>query len=206
MIETLQKIQSELKAPKNQYNSFGKYNYRSCEDILEALKGVLAKHAGAVIISDEMVAVGDRLYVKATVTIHCGDKSVTATAFAREGDNKKGMDDAQLTGATSSYARKYALNGLLCIDDTKDADATNEHGNNTQQNTNNQKPKKEDKGWFNEYPQYNELKTLMLNKLISGETKSTDDIIRGLTGDGWKINKEVRELIKGLAVEAAAAQ
>jgi hypothetical protein len=133
MIETLQKIQSELKAPKNQTNTFGKYKYRSCEDILEAVKPVLANYSAAIVISDEMVAVGDRIYVKATATIYCGDNSATATAYAREGDNKKGMDDAQLTGATSSYARKYALNGLLCIDDTKDADATNDHGKAPQQ-------------------------------------------------------------------------
>ena len=127
--EKLMNIQAELKAPKNQYNSFGKYNYRSCEDILEALKPVLAKHQAAVTISDEIVLIGDRYYVKATATlidVEKGDK-VEVSAYAREDEQKKGMDASQLTGSTSSYARKYALNGLFSIDDTKDSDATNKH-------------------------------------------------------------------------------
>lgn len=122
-------IQAELKAPKNQYNAFGKYHYRSCEDILESLKPVLAKHQAAVTISDEIVLIGDRYYVKATaalIDIEKGDK-VEVSAYAREDEQKKGMDVSQLTGSTSSYARKYALNGLFAIDDTKDSDATNKH-------------------------------------------------------------------------------
>lgn len=115
-------IQSELKAPKNQRNSFGNYNYRSCEDILEAVKPLLIKHDCFLTISDEMVEVGGRVYVKATATITCGDKVVTVTANAREAETKKGMDDSQITGSSSSYARKYALNWLFLIDDTKDAD------------------------------------------------------------------------------------
>lgn len=127
--EKLMNIQNELKAPKNQYNEFGKYHYRSCEDILEDLKPVLAKHKTAVTISDEIVLIGDRYYVKATATlidIEKGDK-VEVSAYAREDETKKGMDLSQLTGSTSSYARKYALNGLFAIDDTKDSDATNKH-------------------------------------------------------------------------------
>lgn len=127
-------IQTELKAPKSQTNTFGKYKYRSLEDILEALKPLLQKQNCFVSLTDEITLIGDRYYVKATATIRndSGD-SVSVSAMAREEENKKGMDSAQLTGATSSYARKYALNGLFAIDDTKDADATNTHGNEPQQ-------------------------------------------------------------------------
>lgn len=123
-------IQSELKAPKSQFNSFGKYSYRSAEDILEAVKPLLKKHDCHLTVSDEMVQLGDRFYVKATATISkaSGDGEVSVSAYAREEEVKKGMDASQITGSTSSYARKYALNGLLCIDDTKDSDSTNTHG------------------------------------------------------------------------------
>lgn len=120
----LAEIQEHLNAPKNQYNSFGKYKYRSCEDILEGVKPLLK---GLFLsISDEIVLIGDRYYVKATATITDGENSHSASAIAREEENKKGMDAAQVTGATSSYARKYCLNGLFGIDDSKDAD-TDEH-------------------------------------------------------------------------------
>lgn len=115
-------IQHKLKAPKGQYNSFGKYNYRSCEDILEGVKPLLKEHNLALLIDDEIVQIGERYYVKATAKITDGREIVSATAYAREPDTKKGMDESQITGATSSYARKYALNALLCIDDTKDAE------------------------------------------------------------------------------------
>ena len=115
-------IQHKLKAPKVQYNSFGKYNYRSCEDILEGVKPLLKEHNLALLIDDEIVQIGERYYVKVTAKITDGREIVSATAYAREPDTKKGMDESQITGATSSYARKYALNALLCIDDTKDAD------------------------------------------------------------------------------------
>lgn len=115
-------IQHKLKAPKGQYNSFGKYTYRSCEDILEGVKPLLKEHNLALLIGDEIVQIGERYYVKATAKITDGREFVSATAYAREPDTKKGMDESQITGATSSYARKYALNALLCIDDTKDAD------------------------------------------------------------------------------------
>lgn len=120
--EILSDIQSELKAPKNQLNKFGGYNYRNCEDILEALKPLLAKHKAISLLSDEIVSIGNRFYVKATATLQVGEEKISVTAFAREEDSKKGMDSSQLTGSTSSYARKYALNGLYAIDDTKDAD------------------------------------------------------------------------------------
>lgn len=119
-------IQSELKAPKSQYNSFGKYQYRNAEDILEAVKPLLKKNNCHLTITDEIILIGDRYYVKATAEITNGTEVVVTSALAREEENKKGMDSAQLTGATSSYARKYALNGLFCIDDTKDSDYNNQ--------------------------------------------------------------------------------
>ena len=126
----MQCIQTELKAPKGRTNKFGGYSYRSAEDILEALKPLLSKYDCFLTIDDSIVEVGGRVYVKSTATIEesFGDVVSEASAFAREAEVKKGMDEAQITGSASSYARKYALNGLLCIDDTKDADATNTHG------------------------------------------------------------------------------
>jgi len=124
----LVKIQAELKAPKNQTNAFGKYKYRSAEDIVEAVKPILSKYGTALVITDEVVQVGDRIYVKATATLlDDTDNIISVSGWAREEEVKKGMDSAQITGSASSYARKYALNGLLAIDDTKDSDATNNH-------------------------------------------------------------------------------
>ena len=131
-MEALRLIQPELKAPKGQYNSFGKYKYRSCEDILEAAKPILAKHNTALTLSDELVLIGDRYYIKATATLIAAEGSISTTAYAREDETKKGMDGSQITGTASSYARKYALNGLFCIDDTKDDDTDENH--NEQQN------------------------------------------------------------------------
>ena len=123
----LQAIQSELDVPKSQYNSFGKYNYRNAEDILAAAKPLCHKHGCLLIVEDDMVMLGDRYYVKATATIMDGEETLDASAYARESEEKKGMDAAQVTGAASSYARKYALNGLFCLDDVKDADYNNKH-------------------------------------------------------------------------------
>ena len=130
LLEKLMNIQSELQAPKGQFNSFGKYNYRNCEDILEALKPSLKKYNCVVVLKDELVMIGDRYYVKATATIKDAESEVTEStvAYAREEENKKGMDGSQVTGASSSYARKYALNGLFAIDDNKDSDSTNTYG------------------------------------------------------------------------------
>ena len=119
--KALSSIQQTLNAPKNQYNSFGKYSYRNCEDILQAVKPLLGECS--LTLNDEISLIGDRFYVKATAKLHLGEESIESVAFARETDQKKGMDAAQLTGATSSYARKYALNGLFAIDDNKDADS-----------------------------------------------------------------------------------
>lgn len=127
MLEVLNKIQCELKAPKTQMNKFGGYAYRSCEDILESVKPLLQKYEVALMLSDEIVQIGARIYVKATAALKGKDGEVSASAYAREPENKKGSDESQITGAASSYARKYALNGLFAIDDAKDADATNTH-------------------------------------------------------------------------------
>lgn len=129
--EKLLNIQVELKAPKSQINDFGNYNYRSCEDILEAVKPFLKKEKCVLVINDEVQKIENRYYLKAVVTmidVENGE-SIQASAFAREEETKKKMDGAQITGASSSYARKYALNGLFAIDDTKDSDATNQHDN-----------------------------------------------------------------------------
>lgn len=124
--EKLLAIQTKLKAPKGQYNSFGKYSYRSAEDILEAVKPLNAEQGVLLTITDEIKEIGGRVYVVATATVSDGTGELKVSAFAREPENKKGMDESQITGATSSYARKYALNGLYAIDDNKDAD-TDEH-------------------------------------------------------------------------------
>jgi len=135
--ENLAAIQSALKAPKSQFNSFGGYHYRNAEDILEAVKPLLAQQGCVLTCTDEIVLIGERYYVKATATICNKEGQIVQTcAYAREEESKKGMDGSQVTGASSSYARKYALNGLFCIDDTKDSDTTN---------TGDQKPQPEKK-------------------------------------------------------------
>lgn len=120
----LASVQARLRAPKGQYNSFAKYHYRSAEDIIEAVKPLVHEQGMALTISDELVQVGDRYYVRATASVSDGEQTVAVTGFAREASERKGMDDSQITGSASSYARKYALNGLFAIDDGKDADAT----------------------------------------------------------------------------------
>lgn len=128
----LAKIQQELKAPKNQYNSFSNFKYRSAENILEAVKPYEDKYSVCLILQDDIIQIGDRHYVKAIATLIDieDNSSVTVSAFARESESKKGMDASQITGATSSYARKYALNGLFLLDDSKDAD-TDEYQSQT---------------------------------------------------------------------------
>lgn len=169
--EKLSEVQKTLKAPKGQYNSFGNFKYRSCEDILEAVKPLLAKNRLSLVLSDELVVIGEhnpvlyqesvwdkdakqfkaetritgsqRFYIKATATLYDLDSEMVLsnTAFAREEETKKGMDGSQITGTASSYARKYALNGLFCIDDTKDAD-TDEYQNQTKEQSKKETPKK----------------------------------------------------------------
>lgn len=153
----LLEIQHRLKAPKGQYNSFGKYKYRSCEDILEAVKPILHEVGCTLTLSDEPVVIGDRYYIKATARLTGADTSEVVTAYAREDAEKKGMDGSQVTGTASSYARKYALNGLFCIDDTKDAD-TDEYANQTKAT-----PAKE--VFSSAHPDWNKV----LNNLVAGK-------------------------------------
>lgn len=139
--EKLINVQTELVAPKSRKNTFGKYSYRTCEDILSAVKPLLKKHGLSLTVSDDIQQIGERFYVRATATLVDietgkygeGEGRIEVSAFARESLDKKGMDDAQITGAASSYARKYALNGLFCIDDSQDADVTNTHGKDLDQ-------------------------------------------------------------------------
>lgn len=157
-MEKLIKIQNELKAPKSQYNSFGKYNYRSCEDIIEAVKPICLKYNATIILSDELILIGERYYIKATASIYDNEKNTLiaqTNAYAREDLEKKGMDGSQITGTASSYARKYALNGLLQIDDTKDSD-TDEYNKIQNKASNNNK---------NEENDYRKLLSNKLSKL-----------------------------------------
>lgn len=134
LISKVAKVQSELKVPKGQFNKFGGFKFRSCEDIIESVKPILAKYGLVLNISDEIVLIGDRYYVKATARLTDGEDVIFSEALAREPQMLKSMSESQITGTASSYARKYALNGLLAIDDTKDAD-TNEFCNQTKHRT-----------------------------------------------------------------------
>ncbi len=184
----LAKIQKDLKAPKNQWNDFSSFHYRSCEDILEGLKLVLGDLV--VTMTDDVQMVGDRIYIKATVTLTDGKESVTNTAFARESLTKKGMDDSQITGTASSYARKYALNGLFLIDDAADPDSMD--------NRKESKPKKasqkqdDDKPWYNDFDKH---RAQMIADIGAGKT--ADQIIKSLS-DKYKLSKATRESIQGL--------
>lgn len=169
--EKLQKIQSELVAPKNLFNKFGNYSYRSAESILEAIKPLLDQYDAVLTLSDDMVDVGGRVYVKATATLTADGEAIYTTAFAREPEDKKGMDSSQITGACSSYARKYALNGLFCIDDTKDADATETHGKGNSEPNKTTPPKSDD----------------MVNKIIDSFKAQTT--LEGLTAKMEKANQ-----------------
>lgn len=159
--EKLIAIQRDLKAPKSQFNAFGKYRYRSCEDILEAVKPLLFREGVVLTIADDLLAENGRFYVKASATLAYQDERICSSAFAREDETKKGMDGSQITGAASSYARKYALNGLFCIDDTKDADATN---TGEQQPVQEQQPAQENK------PTQDVLYTKAMNELSMATT------------------------------------
>ena len=175
-MEKLRKIQCELKAPKNQRNNFGKYNYRSCEDILEAVKPLLDKHKCTLTISDEVREVCGVLFVEAIVFISDGKDSVHTKAQAGIDPNRKGMDIAQSFGSSSSYARKYALNGLFLIDDTKDADASNTHGKGA---------KSTEKSWLN--------KGTAEFKKVQTYLKGGGNISK--VEEKYRISKEVKELL-----------
>ena len=163
----LLEIQHRLKAPKGQYNSFGKYKYRSCEDILEAVKPILFELGCTLTLSDEIVEMGGRFYVRATAWLRGENTDEVVSAYARESESKAGMDASQITGTASSYARKYALNGLFCIDDTKDAD-TDEYANQTAKPAT-QTPapakKKEKQTFDSNHPQWQTI----LDKMVAGK-------------------------------------
>ena len=161
----LLEIQQKLKAPKGQYNKFGKYNYRSCEDILEAVKPILRETGCTLTISDEIMLVGDRYYIKATAHLKGEDTDEVVTAYARESVAKAGMDESQITGSTSSYARKYALNGLFCIDDNKDPD-TDEYVQQTRKEEQKTAPQKATKETFDpSHPLWQKA----LDKMVAGK-------------------------------------
>lgn len=187
-------IQASLKAPKNQRNAFGNYNYRSCEDILEAVKPLLYDTQTTLTISDEMVEVGGRIYVKATATLKdCETWEIIEqnSAYARESESKKWMDDSQITWATSSYARKYALNGLFCIDDVKDADATNTHWK--EEKATKKSESKENPNWW--------FQKASTNKEFMEKCMDEDNFIRTIK---WKydvddiIEQQLREAYRNL--------
>lgn len=180
-------IQGELKAPKNQFNKFGGYKYRSCEDILEAVKPLAHKHGCTLTVGDTLENIGDRYYVTATATLYDNEtaESISNTASAREEESKKGMDGSQITGTASSYARKYALNGLFCIDDTKDAD-TDEY--KKQQENTKDKPIVQDKE--TKCPKCG--KVMKAVKKADGTVVMPEDILKGCGGvcyDCYKANK-----------------
>lgn len=191
-MQKLINIQQKLKAPKGQHNDFGKYNYRSAEDILEAVKPLLAEEGCQLTLSDEMVQVGDRYYIKATASITDGNEVVATTAYARESETKKGMDDSQITGTASSYARKYALNGLFLIDDTKDAD-TNEY--RKQQSKPQSKPQQEEEDDFDIGGiQINESQANRLRQILEMNGFTEEEVckaykvasINALNNEQWK--------------------
>ncbi len=164
-------IQSELKAPKNQFNSFGKYKYRSQEDILEALKPLLKKYDVSLTIEDEIKQISDLIYVEATVLIESGSDSKSIKAQAGIDPKRKGMDIAQCFGASSSYARKYALNGMFLIDDTKDPDATNDHGSNLEPQVEKSKRKQKEELTV-ESPKWNTVVEAIKNGYTIEQVKS----------------------------------
>jgi hypothetical protein len=172
----LSKIQTQINAPKKQYNSFGEYYYRSCEDILEGLKPFLAEHGATIVLNDEIVQIGDRYYVKATATLKSDSGEWTNTAYAREPESRKKMDEAQITGATSSYARKYALQGLLALDDQKDPDSQ-DNRKSTPSRKPDSKPKPEPKS---KAAPKSESKPEKPKKVLGNLSKGTADAIANM--------------------------
>lgn len=173
LVQKLINIQKELKAPKNQRNNFGKYNYRSCEDILEAVKPLNAEQGLLLTIRDEIEYIDGRHYVKAVCEITDGENTITSCAYAREADNRKGMDEAQVTGSASSYARKYALNGLYLIDDTKDVD-TEAHQKQVKRSQKQQKPKQNDQQ--NEFQENRKVTNDIMKKIAEETGKSIQEV------------------------------
>ena len=197
LVKKMVVIQQKLKAPKNQRNNFGKYNYRSCEDIMEGVKPLLAEQELLLTVTDTVEFLEGRFYVKATATVTDGEKSISTAAYAREPEVKKGMDDSQITGSCSSYARKYALNGLFAIDDTKDSDIE-EYQSKAKTSTKQvakQVAKKEV-----QTPISNELKTLLHQVASMAKAKN---LSANRMKEIMQLNFKVKES-KNLTVEQAA--
>lgn len=203
LVNKIIQIQGKLKAPKNQTNTYSpsKFKYRSAEDILEALKPLLVENQVLQTISDEIVLIGDRYYIKATVTVTYEDESLSVTGYARETLSRKGMDDSQVTGSTSSYARKYALNGMWAIDDTKDSDTDEYHEQTTKEESvllSTEEVKEIQEGLISEYGRDETIEAWKL-MLANFETK-TDSMVRKLKShyivymtkllEGWKNDKK----------------
>lgn len=187
----LQEIQHKLKAPKGQYNNFGKYKYRSCEDILESVKPILYEVGCTLTLTDTVELIGDRYYIKATAWLKGEDTDEVVTAYAREAETKTGMDASQITGTASSYARKYALNGLFCIDDTKDAD-TDEYAEQTrkEKKTAPEQKKPEQKPTKEVFDPNHPLWQKALDKMVAGKGS-----IKALQ-EVYSISPSVEETIK----------
>ena len=210
ILQKLQIIQQKLKVHKGQFNSFGKYQYRSCEDILEALKPLLAETETVIILSDELLLIGDWHYVRAVATLSGAEGKEMTAAYAREPEIKKGMDASQITGTASSYARKYALNGLFCIDDTKDSDATNMHGkgeNGPSEPAKYEKPvedtkKEKEKAAAELKAKIDELIGLAFFEL---QTVHKDEMPDGKVFSEKYFENEIRNIFKGLSAKAKKA-
>lgn len=205
-LKRLNNVQMELKAPKGQTNKFGGYKYRSCEDILEAVKPLLQKNELTLLLNDRIENIGNRFYVQATATIYdnLSDKTISTTAYARESDEKRGMDSSQITGASSSYARKYALNGLFNIDDTKDSD-TNEYQNQSNKAPTSQKAKVVKVN--NETiptEKISKVQLSLLNKSIENAKFSDEEVLKiiqkyGYTSTAEIQNKDYKSIINEFA-------
>ena len=188
--ELLIEVQAELKAPKGLFNSFGNYNYRSTESILESLKPILKEKGLLLTITDELVVLGDRYYIKAEAKLSKGEDSISVTAYAREEETKKGMDSSQITGATSSYARKYALNGLFLIDDNKDADTDEYHRINDSDKTPKIPAKPSDKEWLNKG-------TENFDKVVTALKSKKATVAQVLTK--YRLSAEIKKELEAIA-------
>jgi len=187
-INPLAEIQAKLKAPKGQFNSFGKYHYRSAEDILEAVKKVVNPMGFSITLTDDLIFADGRWYIKSVAELTDGKQTFSSIGLAREEESKKGMDGSQITGAASSYARKYALNGLFAIDDTKDSDATNDHGKSQESKVSQAKASIPEPTQFD--IEFKELIADVKSVIAIGELKG---IWEKLT-DQAKANKEIQQL------------
>ena len=184
----LAEIQAKLKAPKGQFNSFGKYHYRSAEDILEAVKKVVNPMGFSIILTDQVKEIGGRIYVESTASLFNGELEYNATGYAREEETKKGMDGSQITGSASSYSRKIALNGLFAIDDTKDSDATNDHGKSQESKVS------QAKGLIHDKTQFDKEFEILINDVKRAEHLDKLKAIWELLNTEAKSNKEIQQL------------